>query len=157
MRDFGIIESAAKSLGSANVLDLAKRHPDMTLHEFARMLSNVIKQDLPPVAVDLAIQNACTSQEDIQFYVKSSLVRRLRESLMNGWSSQPGYNSDLARALAAWSSRLPESIAQECRKVFGFFVNLKAPEGWLPIDHEDPIIDRAFDQTMFNYPISLKR
>jgi hypothetical protein len=81
-------------------------------------------------------------------FLRSSLIRRLRERLPLGWAddgdSEP-FLSELAGAIASWATGAEGLINEEdSDRVWQFFRQTYIPAGWLPESPDDPILARAF-------------
>jgi hypothetical protein len=143
--------AAARALGFLRLLDYAQSRPTSTYEELAVALGEVAGRKFAPVQVDMILQSEAKTIGEIEYYLKSSLLRRFREMMPQGWVATGEYNPQLARALAAWSSRLPEHYTNACRKVFDKLLKLRFKEAWLPDNTNDPILTQVFQESNFSY------
>src|SRR5687767_6968650 len=78
--------------GYQSVIDYGRVTPSSTYGELADALSAISSDSFTPEEIDKAMQSECVSVEDYAYYLRSALVRRLREMMPDGWDSTKSYD-----------------------------------------------------------------
>src|SRR5688500_2903369 len=108
------IASGLNAHGFRRLSDFAQNHPVATYVELADALAGMGCGRVAPVQVEALLQAEADDDEQLTAFVRSSLVRHLRDSMRCGWGvgRDPAFRQ--ADAYAAWMSRLPEECEQLC-------------------------------------------
>src|SRR5262245_27951429 len=95
---------AVQQLGYSRVTEFVKDRPAATWSQLVEELENQAGARFAPVQLYTVLQSEITTPEELSYYIKSTLVRRLRESIPQGWDADADFRFKLAMAFAAWAA-----------------------------------------------------
>jgi hypothetical protein len=134
--------------GFDDVIEFAKCHPDLNYEELARILD----KDLVPIQLLWSLREEAIRKGEINWFAKDSLVRNVREICQEGWLLGEDAEFDAIHARSSWISEmvvLGEGIRKKAELVRDR-LKMIAPQGWLPIDVNDSVIQEVFSGLSFN-------
>jgi hypothetical protein len=133
--------------GFDDAIEFAKCHPDLTYDELVRILDN----DLAPIQLLWILREEAIQKGETNWFAKDSLVRNIREICEEGWLLGEDGEFDAIHARSSWMSEIV-SLGQDIEKKAELVrdkLKLIAPQGWLPADINDPIIQKVFEGVSF--------
>jgi hypothetical protein len=142
------LTAALAALGFSDLVQYSDSKPSLTYHQLAEELGKAAARTFAPVQIEHALRDAAVEQNRVALFARISLVRHLRHLMPNGWSKTDVFQ--FSHAIGAWGSRLPKKFQKRCGDVGKSFLVLNVPERWLPMDHRDEILVRAFEEAGFS-------
>ena len=135
--------------GFSSVTGFVDSRPGVSLLELAKDLG---PSDIAAVQMKWALVKEAADRGDMERCARSLLVRFLRHSLPEGWHREwkdiPGDPSTpLFRKVGAFASltvALPDEYDGAAERVRLAFDAADLPEGWLPVDTDDPVVVEIF-------------
>ncbi len=147
---WGKLYERLRGQGYDSVTQLVKDHPGITFYDLARWK---VRPSVWPIVLSEAYASEQKSSEQIRDFSMEFLVRKIRESLPDGWGNAPANVLEITtiRAIARLDGLMervikatPEILAAADR-TWKALIASNPPVGWLPADITDPLITRAFD------------
>jgi hypothetical protein len=145
------IAQAVATLGFMTLKDYAAQRPAMTYEELASELGKVAERKLAPIQIEQLLRDNAKSRQEVEQFVRSSLVRHLRCLMADGWGNGEDSKFNFAHAIGAWTSRLPKSYGKRCERLGMYLLRLKPHQGWLPETLDDQSLAQAFHTTRFRF------
>lgn len=138
------VHERVRERGFSSLTDFADSRP---LDSFIQLALELGPDDVNASQVQALLREEAEDSNTAARFLRSSLIRRLRERLRSGWAedgdSDP-FLSELAGAIASWATGAEGLIDEEdSDRVWQFFRHTRIPAGWLPDGPDDPIIALA--------------
>jgi len=143
---------AAQRLGYSTITQFAKERPEATWSQLAQELENHSSSRFAPVQVYSTQQSEITTPMEMSYYIKSSLVRRIREAIPDGWSGGDDFTFKVVSAFANWTASLPQEYTEQCRNSYRELISKQLEQGWLPHGPDDPVIVESLESAGFVQP-----
>ncbi|MEM8639528.1 MAG: hypothetical protein AAGG51_12045 [Cyanobacteria bacterium P01_G01_bin.54] len=130
----------------------AKSNPDLTYKELVELLD----ASLAPIQIVYLLTEQAQESNEIDWFSKDCFIRQVQRQCASGWKvgSKADYNA--ASAIADWICCM-KRFSQETGKIASC-VGIKLikstvlPEGWLPNNTDDIVIQEIFKDVSFSNP-----
>ncbi|GIW81980.1 MAG: hypothetical protein KatS3mg105_3787 [Gemmatales bacterium] len=141
------LRSKLESLGFRGLDDFLANNPGKGYVELAKSLgdANVAASQIYGEQI-----RSAAARGDLRSAAKDCLVRFINEYVKRGWGVGRYFLDRSASAYAAWATTIKgnvpndEQIERRLKTVFDRLEAASPPNGWLPKDPNDPLIERAF-------------
>jgi hypothetical protein len=141
---------AVQNLGYSTITDLLRSRPAATWSQVVQELESSSSSRFAPVQVHTIFRAESTTPAALNYYIKSCLIRRIREAIPQGWAVGADFRFKLVTAFAHWSACLPQEYKEQCRKTFHELESKQMEYGWLPSEPDDPIILEVLTKSGFD-------
>lgn len=147
------VHERVRERGFTSLTTFADSRP---LDSFIQLALELEPDDVNASQLQVLLREEAEDSSNAARFLRSSLIRRLRERLPLGWAddvdSDP-FLSELAGAIASWATGAEGLINEEdSDRVWTFFRHTRIPAGWLPEGPDDPFIAQAFAGVRFDAP-----
>lgn len=141
------IYGALHRLGYERILDFVENYPGETFCQLAEHLS------VMPIVVYHGYAFEAVEQAATRQFAMQTLVREMLDVLPNGWIHKKGssrFEMKTTHSIAYIKGELKRVLAsrediEATDRVWNALLDMDPPQGWLPKDINNPLIQKAFD------------